>query len=286
MKTRNILLVLVIIVIILVLLGVIYSNKKLEKIDKINKIDVSRYEKTSSGLLSISLCENNNFCRQEFNEYWKCQSVDNNERCICILTDENNPVCGVDERNYRNPSEANCLGVEIAYSGNCIITENKINDRDECTKDSDCPAGQICESETVCTSCLDKNGNPIDNCECVNRKICKQQKVRSSFIDCVPNYLLIASVAKLHQNNIVTSYNLDEILVEQKLKEISAYCSNGKIFDGFNKEIKFFESPCLGYPARDEAEIQERKEFQKKATESLKKLVEQYTVIVPYVQCA
>lgn len=116
MKSRNLLLSIVILFIILVLLSVLYPYKKSEKTEI---IDSDKYEETSGGLLSKKFCGNNDFCEQEFNENWKCQKIDNNERCVCIITDENNRVCGIDGRTYRNPSEANCLGIDIDYEGDC-----------------------------------------------------------------------------------------------------------------------------------------------------------------------
>ena len=133
----------------LIIIGIFFFYNKTTQY-KSQKIDVDSYEETSSGLLSKEICENDNSCKQEFNEYWKCQKIDNNERCVCIITDEQKPVCGIDDRTYRNPSEPNCLGVEIAYSGDCIISPILPNEGKECAKDSDCEKGYYCREKEIC----------------------------------------------------------------------------------------------------------------------------------------
>ena len=130
---------------------------------KSQKIDVNSYEETSSGLLSKEVCENNNLCRQEFNEYWKCQEIDNNEKCVCIINDEQQPVCGVDGKTYRNPSEPNCLGVEIKYNGECK-KNFQIGEGKECASNKDCPKGYYCKEETDCTNSIPPNCVTISNC--------------------------------------------------------------------------------------------------------------------------
>lgn len=114
MKDKNILPVLVII--ILIFLGIFFFDKTYSNIQKINP---ENYEKTSEGYLSKETCGNNDYCKKEFNEYWECQIINKGERCICVINDEKNFVCGKDGKTYRNPSELNCLGVEIGYYGGC-----------------------------------------------------------------------------------------------------------------------------------------------------------------------
>ena len=57
----------------------------------------------------------------ECEEECPCQN-----RCIC--TEEFNPICGVDGRNYDNPCKAKCHNIEEACKGEC-----------PCKKDCSCP---------------------------------------------------------------------------------------------------------------------------------------------------
>jgi hypothetical protein len=52
------------------------------------------------------------------------------------------------------------------------------------------------------------------------------------------------------------------ITVRQKLRELRAYCKDGKLYDEAGKELYFYWVPETGYPSSVEAEIEERKHYE------------------------
>ncbi|MEK6953288.1 MAG: hypothetical protein AABX29_09840 [Nanoarchaeota archaeon] len=238
------------------------------------------YEEISSRLLSKEACENNNYCKQEFNEYWKCQEIDDNERCVCIMTDENDSVCGVNGKTYRNPSGPNCLGVEVAYNGYCIISPTLPDEGKECAKNSDCKKGYYCREKEVCkgegciltSNCVLKRGCedgvcdyetespetcPQDcketlgqkTCNEVNTKIIRElRKIKSCNVnsDCVRpgNLALNVSIMALCCQTDIINKNADISNLRELVKEYKRYYCSG-IVDCFCPNTKDQEIVCI-----------------------------------------
>jgi hypothetical protein len=68
------------------------------------------------------------------------------EECIC--SDIEIPVCGVDGGTYPNDCEAGCAGVEVEHQGAC--PDEEVPPEDGCEADSDCAAGEFCDTGVTC----------------------------------------------------------------------------------------------------------------------------------------
>jgi len=141
MRSSNI--VLLVIVLLVVVLGVAFFVNDVSKESKKKVIDPNKYDKNVDGLIGKEICGGGDVqCQREFNSYWYCSDV--LDKCLCAVNERLSPVCGVDGKDYSNPSEANCAGVEVAYGGVCG-SEGKI-----CIKCGD--------------SCISVNPNEIPGC--------------------------------------------------------------------------------------------------------------------------
>lgn len=174
MDTKNIFLV---IVVIIILSGILIYNNFSDKIYKIQKINPDNYEEVEEGFVSKELCNNDSYCKEKFNGNWECTIKDREERCICLITDEDNKVCGKDGKTYRNPSETSCLGVEIDYNGECkkVIEQEPIENGKKCNRDSDCPQGSRIDQICVRGECLPTHAIiPTVECEELRAKFVKE----------------------------------------------------------------------------------------------------------------
>ncbi|MDQ4122088.1 MAG: hypothetical protein M3209_11665 [Acidobacteriota bacterium] len=92
--------------------------------------------------------------------------------------------------------------------------------------------------------------------------------------DCLPKDIKLDQIVSVTQKTSGLKDEVERETVKQRLDKLDARCRAGKLVDGKNREIRFYQlEGCWGNPPDDYLEILDR---QKKELEELKK---KYTVI-------
>lgn len=97
------------------------------------------------------------------------------------------------------------------------------------------------------------------------------------FAGCLPADVQLGDIVEAH---VVDSFSgdpppvVEKVTVEQKLTALQARCRDGKLVDGFGKEIRFYRLiGCWGNPPYNYQDILQRQQ------EEINTLKERYTVI-------
>ena len=92
---------------------------------------------------------------------------------------------------------------------------------------------------------------------------------------CLPDGVKVTDVVSTRESRSADGHReYRKITVEQKLKELKARCSRGKLVDFLGTEIRFFKlAGCWGHPSPDDQEVLERQSLE------LTRLKKRYRVI-------
>ena len=114
---------------------------------------------------------------------------------------------------------------------------------------------------------------PLQSESSINQCKSGQQPIGgiAMWFDCLPEGYRSTDVVSYRHKSKGGEGNLT---IEDKLVELKAHCSEGKLVDGKGREIRFFRIACFGNPPSDYEELRQ------KELEELEKLQKQYCVIV------
>jgi hypothetical protein len=84
--------------------------------------------------------------------------------------------------------------------------------------------------------------------------------VKNGPLSCLPDGIKSTDVVSTRvMRSARGSREIRKTTVEQKLKELKARCSKGKLVDASNTEIRFYKlTGCWGHPSPDDLEVLER----------------------------
>jgi len=128
MRSSNI--VLLVIVLLVLIAGALFFVIDDSKENENEGIDPKKYDKTGEGFVSEDPFSDDEQCKKEFGGDW--YYVEDEDRCVCVFNRILDPVCGDDDKDYSNPSEASCEGVDVAYGGECGGSD--VDEELECVK--------------------------------------------------------------------------------------------------------------------------------------------------------